>query len=127
MRLEPFWARTLFRSHGVAARDMPSASDCESLSIGELPDMVPVARPELEAQRLGYTRGRPAPRSSVRRSPGSTRMVGAEGVLVHNGASETIFILIHAALGPGGAVIVHYPCYLSLYQRSSPHDRRPSR
>jgi aspartate/methionine/tyrosine aminotransferase len=42
--------------------------------------------------------------------------VGPHRILVHAGAQEAIFLFMHAALGPGDHVIVHWPCYQSLLE-----------
>ena len=65
--------------------------------------------------RLGYTDSRGSP--SLRRE--ITRVyetIDPDQVLVHTGAEEAIFLFFQAVLQPGDHIIVHWPCYQSLFQ-----------
>lgn len=95
------------------AKYLLCASDCETMSVGELLDLAGVPPAELAKLRLGYTesQGDPALRELIARFyPGLV----ADNVLVTNAPEEGIFLAIHALLNPGDRVIVQTPCYQSL-------------
>lgn len=115
MRPEPFRIERYFAPREFTAPYMLSGSDCESLTIGELLELVPGAGERLHAHWLGYTETRGS--ASLRRCIADLyETLGPDDVLVHTGAGETIFTFMNAALAPGDHVIVHYPCYQSLFQ-----------
>jgi len=64
---------------------------------------------------LGYTEslGSPTLRQEISRIYGS---ISPEQVLVHSGAQEAIFTFMQAVLNPGDHLIVHWPCYQSLFE-----------
>jgi len=107
-KLERYFARYEFNVEHVLC-----ASDCESLTLGELLNLEPGARERLERLWLGYTEapGSPELRQEIARLYTN---IGPDDVLVHSGAQEAIFTFMHAALEPGDHVIVHSPCYQSL-------------
>jgi aspartate/methionine/tyrosine aminotransferase len=113
MQLPPFALERFFARHEFAARHLLCASDCESMSVGELLAMEPGAAERLAGLRLGYTEspGGPALRAAISRL---YRSVGPDDVLVTSGAEEAIFLFMHAALSPGDGLVVHHPCYQSL-------------
>ncbi len=115
MRLEPFKIERYFAPYEFTARYMLSGSDCESFSIQELLDLVPGAADGFSSHWLGYTEtvGSPVLREAI---AGLYEVVEADGILIHNGAGEGIVTFMNAMLGPGDHVIVHYPCYQSLFQ-----------
>ena len=115
MRLQPFALERYFSRHEFTSELLLSSSDCESMSIEELLAMEPGAADRLMRQRLGYTESTGSP--SLRREISRLyRSIGAEQVLVHAGAEEAIYVFMNAVLGPGDHVIVHQPCYQSLFE-----------
>ena len=115
MRIPPFRIERYFAPHEFTAPYLLSASDCEAISVSELLDLVPGAADEFGRQRLGYTEtaGTGSLRAAI---AGLYESIGADDVLVHSGASEAIFTFMNGLLHPGDQVIVHYPCYQSLFQ-----------
>ncbi len=113
MKIPPFLLERYFASHEFNARYLLCASDCESMSIGELLRLEPGAEERFSRQRLGYTEspGSPALRQAI---AGLYAGMGPEQVLVHSGAEEAIFLFMHAALKPGDHLVVQSPCYQSL-------------
>jgi aspartate/methionine/tyrosine aminotransferase len=115
MRLPPFTLERYFSEHEFNVEINLCASDCESLSIQELLALEPGSQEQLLGLRLGYTetRGSPSLRDQISRLYSST---GANGILVHNGAEEGIFLFMSAMLDRGDHLIVHSPCYQSLHE-----------
>lgn len=94
---------------------MLCGSDSESVSVSELLSLEPGAHDKLGTLRLGYTEstGSPSLREEISRMYST---VEPDGVLVFAGAEEAIFLFMHALLGPEDHIIVHRPCYQSLYE-----------
>ena len=115
MRLPPFTLERYFSQHEFNVELNLCASDCEALSVRELLDLEPGAQDQLLGLALGYTetRGSPALRDQVSRLYSS---IGADGILVHNGAEEGIFLFMSAMLERGDHLIVHSPCYQALHE-----------
>ena len=113
MKIPPFLLERYFASHEFNVRHLLCASDCESMSVGELLALEPGAEERFSRQRLGYTEspGSPALRQAI---AGLYVGTGSEQVLVHSGAEEAIFLFMHAALQPGDHLVVQSPCYQSL-------------
>ncbi|MBM4042323.1 MAG: aminotransferase class I/II-fold pyridoxal phosphate-dependent enzyme [Planctomycetes bacterium] len=113
MRIEPFKLERYFAQHEFTTKHVLCASDCESLSVGELLAFEPGSGEALRRQWLGYTEtaGSRGLRCEISRLYSS---VAPEEVLVHSGAEEAIFVFMNALLRPGDHVIVHWPCYQSL-------------
>jgi len=113
MRIPPFKLERYFAQHEFSTPYLLCSSDCESLTAGELLDMQPGARDELERLWLGYTEslGHPDLRADI---AALYSWLDASQVLVHSGAEEAIFLTMNALLQPGDHVIVHSPCYQSL-------------
>src|ERR1700752_641035 len=113
MQLRDFQLERFYAAHEFTTPLQLSASDCESLSVGELLRIGGVEPAELLDLRLGYTetRGAPALRAAIaRRYPGCS----SDDVLVCNAPEEAIFLTMHALLRPGDRVLVMTPCYQSL-------------
>ncbi len=92
-----------------------SASDCETMSIGELLAMAGVRLETLAELRLGYTesQGDPALRERIANFyPGLT----ADQVIITNAPEEAIFLTMMVLLQPGDRVVVQTPCYQSLFE-----------
>lgn len=113
MRIEPFALERFFAGHEFSAAHLLCASDCETLSLGELLAMEPGATEEFSALRLGYTEtaGDPALRQEI---ASLYKGISADDILVFAGAEEAIFVFMNAVLQEGDGVIVHSPCYQSL-------------
>ena len=118
MKIPPFLLERYFAGHEFNVRYLLCASDCQSVSIGELLALEPGAEERFFQQRLGYTEsaGSPALRQAVAGLYAST---GPEQVLVHSGAEEAIFLFMHAALEAGDHLVVQTPCYQSLSVKQS--------
>lgn len=113
MKVEPFLLERFFAEHEFSARHLLCASDCETLSLGELLALEPGAKERFSALRLGYTETAGSP--GLRRAIASLyEGIGADDVLVFSGAEEAIFIFMNAVLAAGDGIVVHSPCYQSL-------------
>ncbi len=115
MKLSPFKLERYFARYEFNVRYLLCSSDCESVPVSELLALESGAREGLEALWLGYTEslGAPSLRQEISRM---YRDILPEQVLVHSGAEEAIFLCMQAALQPGDHVVVHWPCYQSLYE-----------
>jgi aspartate/methionine/tyrosine aminotransferase len=113
MKVEPFLLERFFAEHEFSARHVLCASDCETLSIGELLALEPGAAEAFSALRLGYTEtaGHPDLRIEI---AGLYRGIAADDILVFAGAEEAIFIFMNAVLNAGDHLVVQAPCYQSL-------------
>ena len=113
MRIEPFALERFFARHEFSVRHLLCASDCETISLGELLAMEPGAAEEFSALRLGYTEtaGDPALRREI---AALYKGISADDILVFAGAEEAIFVFMNAVLQAGDHLIVHSPCYQSL-------------
>jgi aspartate/methionine/tyrosine aminotransferase len=115
MQLTPFKLERYFARYEFNVKYLLCCSDCESVSIGDLLAFEPGAEEGLKRTWLGYTESPGSP--SLRKEISQIyRSIGAEQVLVHNGAEEAIFLFMHAILQPGDHLIVHWPCYQSLFE-----------
>ena len=115
MHLPPFKLERYFARYEFAVRHLLCSSDCESVTVKDLLSLEAGAGKALERLWLGYTesQGAPALRQAISRLYDT---IGADQVLVHSGAEEAIFLFMHAALSPGDHLVVHWPCYQSLYE-----------
>jgi len=111
MPIEPFHLERYFADFEFETPILLGASDCETMSVGDLFDLDPSARGRFEEMRLGYThsRGDAELRAAVADSYG--KEVGPEDVLVHAAGVEVITTLMLATLGPGDRMLVQMPCY----------------
>ena len=115
MHLPPFKLERYFAQYEFSVRYLLCSSDCESLPVADLLALEPGAREGLEHLWLGYTESLGAP--SLREEIGRLYTgIGPEQVLVHSGAEEAIFLLMHAVLQAGDHLVVHWPCYQSLFE-----------
>jgi aspartate/methionine/tyrosine aminotransferase len=115
MKVPPFRLERYFARYEFDVEYVLCASDCESLSVGDLLGLDPDAHDRLMEHWLGYTE-----------SPGSLSLrqeisriyvtISPEQVLVHAGAEEAIYLFMHAMLEAGDHLIVHWPCYQSLFE-----------
>ncbi|KAF0106618.1 MAG: class I and II aminotransferase [Anaerolineaceae bacterium] len=115
MPLTPFKLERYFARYEFSAKYLLCSSDCESLAVADLLVLEPGADEGLKRHWLGYTEslGAPSLRAEISRIYTG---IAPEQVLVHSGAEEAIFLFMHAALTPGDHVIVHWPCYQSLFE-----------
>ena len=115
MRPEPFRLERYFAAREFSAPWQLSASDCETLSVGELLAFDPGHLERLQALRLGYSETEGA--LDLRRAiAGLYEAIRPGNVLVHAGAQEGIFTIVNGLLGPGDHAIVQWPCYQSLFE-----------
>lgn len=115
MNIQPFTLERYFAQYEFKAPYLLCTSDCEAMTVGELLALEPGAAEGLQQCWLGYTesQGSPELRAEI---AGLYEQVGLDDVLVHAGAEEAIFNFMNAVLNPGDHVIVHSPCYQSLYE-----------
>ncbi len=113
MRWAPFKLERFFARYEFEVEHVLCASDCESMTIGDLLDMEPGAHHRFEQVWLGYTEsaGDPELREAIARIYSS---IEPDQILVHSGAEEAIFLFMHALLAPGDQLVVQWPCYQSL-------------
>ncbi len=115
MNPSPFLLERYFAKYEFSARYLLCSSDCESLTIADLLALEPGAEAPFKNHWLGYTESLGAP--SLRREIAKIyQTIGPEHVLVHAGAQEAITLFMQAALQPGDHIIVHWPCYQSLFE-----------
>ncbi len=115
MQLSPFKLERYFARYEFNAKYLLCSSDCESISVGDLLAFEPGAEEGLKETWLGYTEspGSPSLRKEISHIYSG---IAPEQVLVHSGAEEAIFLFMHALLKPGDHIIVHWPCYQSLFE-----------
>jgi aspartate/methionine/tyrosine aminotransferase len=115
MTLAPFKLERFFAEYEFNVPYLLCASDCQSMSLGELLDLEPGASGALAELWLGYTesQGHPALRQAI---AGLYESISPEQVLVHAGAEEAIYGFVNAVLRAGDHAIVHWPCYQSLFE-----------
>ena len=115
MLIQPFKLERYFAKYEFSARYLLCSSDCESLSVGDLLALEPGAEEAMRRHWLGYTEspGAPSLRKEITRIYTS---ITPEEVLVFSGAEEAIFLFILAELKAGDHLIVHWPCYQSLFE-----------
>jgi aspartate/methionine/tyrosine aminotransferase len=114
-RLPPFEIERFFAVHEFAVPYLLCASDVEPLSLREL-----LAYADDETRRLwdglvlGYTEtlGSPLLRREI---AGIYETLEADDVIAVVGASEALFLLMSALVGPGDHVVALWPAYQSLY------------
>ncbi len=115
MTLPPFRLERFFARHEHTVEHLLCASDCESVTVGELLALEPGADEALAGLRLGYTESAGHP--DLRREIAALyRGIDPDDVLVFAGGEEAIFALAEGALAPGHTVFVHFPAYQSLHE-----------
>jgi aspartate/methionine/tyrosine aminotransferase len=115
MQISAFKLERYFARYEFNVKYVMCASDCESVSIQDLLAFEPGAIDRLHRLRLGYTdsQGSPSLRQAICQIYDT---IQPKHVLVHTGAEEAIFLFMHAVLDAADHVIVHWPCYQSLFQ-----------
>ena len=115
MTIREFQLERYFAQWEFTAPYLLSASDCETLSVGELLGLADVPPSELSDLRLGYTesQGDPALRTTI---ASFYSRIGSDDVIVTNAPEEAIFLVMMALLNSGDRVVVQTPCYQSLFE-----------
>lgn len=113
MEIAPFAIEEFFARYEFTVPYMLCASDCETMSVGELLDLAGMKREELADLSLGYTdtQGDGQLREAI---AGSYETVAPEHVVVLGAPEEGIYITMRALLSPGDEVVVMAPAYQSL-------------
>jgi aspartate/methionine/tyrosine aminotransferase len=113
MDIPPFATEQYFGLYEHAAPHTLSASDAESMTVGELCAAAGLAPEELASVWLGYPE--PAGHPELRRAIAAALAgVSADDVLVLAAPEEGIYLSMRALLAPGDRVVVLTPCYDSL-------------
>jgi aspartate/methionine/tyrosine aminotransferase len=115
MKIRPFQIERFFARYEFNAPYLLSSSDCEALTIQELLSLEEGAAEQFQQHWLGYTesQGSRALRQAITMQYQS---INEEEVLVHAGAEEAIFTFMNAVLEKNDHIIVHFPCYQSLFE-----------
>ena len=113
MQIRPFQLERFFEKYEFSTKYMLCGSDCESHSIKEI-----VSNDSLQNfldLRLGYTetKGNPELRDEIAKLYSTIK---SEQILVHTGAEEAIFNFFLSAFNQDDEIVVHFPCYQSLYE-----------
>ena len=115
MKIKPFKLERFFARYEFSTEYLLCSSDCESLAVKDLLALEAGADEAFQEHWLGYTESQGSP--SLRREIcGIYENITPDHVLVHSGAEEAIFTFMQAALEPGDHLIVHWPCYQSLFE-----------
>jgi aspartate/methionine/tyrosine aminotransferase len=115
MVIKPFQLERYFARYEFNTRYLLCNSDCESVRVADLLALEPGSEERLRSLWLGYTEssGSPDLRRAISRIYDN---ISPDQVLVHSGAEEAIFTFMHATMDAGDHIIVHRPCYQSLYE-----------
>jgi aspartate/methionine/tyrosine aminotransferase len=113
MTIGEFRLERWFAAWEFTAQHLLSASDCETMTVGELLEIAGVPVSELLDLRLGYShsQGDPALRGLIARFYSAH---SADDIVVTNAPEEAIFLTMQALLRVGDRVVVQTPCYQSL-------------
>ena len=113
MNIQPFATEQYFARYEFTTPYLLCASDCETLTTGELLRLAGMDAADLLGQRLGYTdsQGDPALRAAV---AALYRGVSADEVVVLGAPEEGIYLTMRTLLEPGDHVVVLTPAYDSL-------------
>jgi len=111
MPIEPFHLERYFADFEFETPILVGASDCESLSVGELLDLEPDARERFEAMGLGYTHSDGGAELRGVIASSYPEPIGPDDVLVHAAGVEVVTTLMLATLAPGDRALVQMPCY----------------
>ena len=115
MQIDDFKLERYFARYEFNVKYVLCASDCESFSIQDILALEPGALDQFLQHRLGYTESQGSP-TLQREICTLYNNIEPHQVLVHTGAEEAIFLFMHAVLDAGDHVIVHWPCYQSLFE-----------
>jgi aspartate/methionine/tyrosine aminotransferase len=113
MIIKPFATETFFARYEFTTPHILCASDCETLTTGELLRLAGMDAADLLEQRLGYTesQGDPALRAAI---AGLYERVTADDVIMLGAPEEGIYLTMRALLSPGDHAVVLTPAYDSL-------------
>lgn len=100
MSIREFQLERYFGHWEFKAPYLLSASDCETMAIGELMDLAGMPLTTLAQLRLGYTesQGDPALREAIAQFYPT---LNADQILVANAPEEAIFLVMQTLLNPG--------------------------
>jgi len=115
MQIPAFKLERYFAQYEFNVKYVLCASDCESFSVQDLLDFEPGASEKLHQHWLGYTESQGSP-SLQREISNLYENIEPRQILVHTGAEEAIFLFMHAVLDAADHIIVHWPCYQSLFE-----------
>ena len=115
MKIRPFQIERFFARYEFNAPYLLSSSDCEALTIQELLSLEEGAAEQFQQHWLGYTESQGA-RALRQAITMQYQSINEEEVLVHAGAEEAIFTFMNAVLEKNDHIIVHFPCYQSLFE-----------
>ena len=113
MHIPPFATEAYFSRYEFTTPHLLCASDCETMSVGELLRLAGTDAAELLDLRLGYTEspGPPALRAAV---AALYQGVDPAEVVVLGAPEEGIYLTMRTLLNPGDRVVVLTPAYDSL-------------
>ena len=115
MNIAPFKLERYFAKYEFTTEYLLCSSDSEAMSIADLLTLEEGAAKKFQNVWLGYTESQGSP--SLRKEITNIyETIQPEEILVHAGAEEAIYLFMHAVLKPGDHVIVHTPCYQSLFE-----------
>ena len=115
MNLAPFKLERYFAKYEFNTEYLLCSSDCEAMSIADLLAIEEGSAEKFQNVWLGYTESQGSP--ALRREIANIyATIQPDEVLVHAGAEEAIFLFMHAVLNEADHVIVHTPCYQSLFE-----------
>jgi len=113
MQIEPFATELFFSFYEFTTPYLLCASDCETMSVGELLNLAGETTETLLDLRLGYTesQGHPELRSAV---AALYERVSSDEVVMLGAPEEGIYLTMRALLEPNDHVVVLTPAYDSL-------------
>lgn len=113
MQIKPFATEAFFSLYEFSTPHLLCASDCETMTVGELLGLAGASAGDLLNLRLGYTEspGNPALRAAI---AAQYERVAPEEVVVLGAPEEGIYLTMRVLLEPGDHVVVLTPAYDSL-------------
>lgn len=113
VKIPSFKLERYFAEYEFETKYMLSASDCESMTIGELFTFAETDLSTLVDTHLGYTesQGHPELRQQISHLYSE---VNEDQVLVFSGAEDAIFCIMNTLVKKGDHIIVQFPSYQSL-------------
>lgn len=109
----PFATEQFFARYEFTTPYLLCASDCESMTVGELLALADIPASALGRLHLGYTESQGHP--ALRREIAATyETIGAADIVVLGAPEEGIYLTMRALLQPGDEVIALTPAYDSL-------------
>ena len=115
MKIHDFKIERFFAEYEFNAPYLLCCSDCQSYTVHEILSMEPGAKNNFQEMWLGYSEslGSPELRKEIAALYSNC---GPNHILVYSGAEEAIFCFMNTALDKGDHIIVHFPCYQSLFE-----------